>query len=187
MALATIAAIGLPGQAQAQEASSPPERIDLLIPQEDFDAPLEDCSDEQEAASISGAIIVCRRRRDGREFGFDAERAQQRYAEETMNKGDPRAPDFAESCKKNPEKGVCIGFGKVPPPAYLVDFTALPDTPPGSDADRVGRGLAPLGRPETAPPPRSDSELGLPPPPGADDPAGVSPSGSASPAAEPSG
>ena len=86
-----MAAAGLPLPGSAQDAAAPPERIDILVPQQDYDAPLEDCSDEQEAASISGDIIVCRTRRDQREFGYDEERALQRYAAETMNRGDPRA------------------------------------------------------------------------------------------------
>lgn len=178
-----IAAACLPSPVLAQQDSEPPERIDILVPQEDYDAPLEDCSAEQEAASISGEIVVCRRRRSGHEFGYDEDRAEQRYAAETMNKGDPRAPDFGESCKKNPEKGMCIGFGKVPPPAYLVDFDAIPEAPPGSDADRVGRGLAPRGTENPVPFPQpTQYELGLPPV-----PADITPSESASPAAEPSG
>ncbi|GAB5348879.1 hypothetical protein [Alteriqipengyuania sp. 357] len=36
-------------------------------------------------------------------------------------------------------------FGAPPPPAYLIDFSELPDAPPGSDADRISRGLAPRG------------------------------------------
>ena len=186
-ACAAMTVAGVPFPIWAQDADGPPEQIDILIPQEDYDRPLEDCSDEQEAALISGEIIVCRRRRDQREFGYDTERAQQRYAAETMDKGDPRAPDFGESCKKNPEKGPCIGFGSVPPPAYIVDFTTLPETPPGSDADRIGRGLAPLGNTSATSPPPSKAELGLPPAPAEEDGEALSPSESASPTAEPSG
>ena len=190
-ALALIAVAAASPAAQAQDNSGPPQTIDLLVPQNTGDDDFEDCSAEQEAASISGEIVVCRRRRDQSEFGYDAERAQQRYATETMNKGDPRAPDFAESCAKNPEKGACISFGKVPPPAYMVDFDALPDTPPGSDADRVGRGLAPQGRegPQQSASAVRQSELGLPPVPAVEKgaAAAVTPGGSASPEAEPSG
>ena len=183
-----MAAAGLPLPGSAQDAAAPPERIDILIPQQDYDAPLEDCSDEQEAASISGDIIVCRTRRDQREFGYDEERALQRYAAETMNRGDPRAPDFGESCKKNPEKGACIGFGQPPPPALIIDIEALPEAPAGSDADRVSRGLAPRGEnaaPEVSP---READLGLPPPPDrASEEDEISRPGSASPAAQPSG
>lgn len=172
----------------AQDVAPAPEAIDILITQDFGEEEYEDCSAEQEAAIISGEIIVCRRRRDNREFGYDGDRALQRYAEETMNEGDPRAPDFGESCKKNPEKGVCIGFGSVPPPAYIVDFSELPDTPPGSDAERVGQGLAPLGDGATASRRIREIDLGLPEMPGlANEEEAVSPSEAASPEAEPSG
>ncbi|QYJ07195.1 hypothetical protein [Qipengyuania flava] len=176
---------GRPAFAQDEEPVTGP--IDILITQDLGEDEYEDCSAEQEAAIISGEIIVCRRRRDNREFGYDEDRALQRYAEETMNRGDPRAPDFAESCKKNPEKGPCIGFGRVPPPAYIVDFSELPDTPPGSDADRIGQGLAPRGNTAEAPVPPRQIELGLPPLPGVEASEEVSPLEEASPEEEPSG
>jgi hypothetical protein len=59
-----------------------------------------------------------------------------------MLKGAPRAPEAFGI----PNHGNPIGFGKAPPPAYIVDFQALPTAPAGSDADRIARGLAPLGK-----------------------------------------
>lgn len=41
--------------------------------------------------------------------------------------------------------GLCIVPPCPPPPVYMIDVTALPEAPPGSDADRIGRGLAPRG------------------------------------------
>ncbi|MEX0342157.1 MAG: hypothetical protein AB3N06_06190 [Erythrobacter sp.] len=179
---ATMAPVPLAAQATGE----PPERIDILVEQDPYEGPLEDCSAEQEAALISGEIIVCRRRRDGREFGYDSESALSRYAEETMDAGDPRAPELAPVYP-----GIVVARGCFippcpPPKAYIIDFGALPDTPPGSDADRIGRGLAPQGRAAPALP--ADQEvLGLPPAPGDGSDDKVSPSGSASPAEEPSG
>ena len=180
-----IAAACLPSPVLAQQDSEPPERIDILVPQEDYDAPLEDCSAEQEAASISGEIVVCRRRRSGHEFGYDEDRAEQRYAAETMNKGDPRAPDFTPVYP-----GIVVARGCFippcpPPKALMIDIAALPEAPAGSDADRIARGLAPNGEGEGPSPLASttrEEELGLPPA-----PADITPSESASPAAEPSG
>lgn len=187
VAIATIGASLVPAPSMAQSAEDPPERIDILIPQEDYEEPLEDCSAEQEAASISGEIIVCRRRRDGSEFGYDAERAQQRYAEQTMNRGDPRAPDLAPNYP-----GVVVARGCFippcpPPAAIMIDIEALPEAPPGSDADRAARGLAPSGGPPPSGTASRQEELGLPPPPESEGDASVSPSGSASPAETPSG
>ena len=192
VAITTIGAIALPGAGAAQQGPEPPERIDILIPQGDFEGPLEDCSAEQEAATISGEIIVCRKRRDNAEYGFDAERARQRFAEETMNKGDIRAPDVAGAgIFRGPATvgGVCgIGLNPCPPPpAYIVDFSALPEAPPGSDADRMARGLAPLGNAAPAQQQRKEVDLGLPPVPTTDRGSDISPSESASPEVEPSG
>ncbi|WP_306087874.1 hypothetical protein [Qipengyuania flava] len=143
---AAIGVIAISPPLSAQDAQSPPEQIDILAPQEDYLGPLEDCSAEQEAASISGEIVVCRRRRDNGEFAVDENGSQRRYAEETMNKGDPRTPDLFGI----PDHGVVVArgcfIGPCPPPkALIIDIEALPEAPPGSDADRIARGLAPSG------------------------------------------
>ena len=41
--------------------------------------------------------------------------------------------------------GLCVVPPCPPPPVYMIDVTALPEAPPGSDADRIARGLAPRG------------------------------------------
>jgi len=198
--IAPWVALAICGPLAAQAAletqrATPPERIDLLLSPEDADAPLEDCSDEQEAAAISGEIVVCRRRGDNSRYGYDGERAIDRYARETQNKGDLRTPNVdGPGIFTGPAtvSGLCgIGLNPCPPPpAYFIDFSSLPETPPGSDADRIARGLPPLGQEGAL----SDSaqaarakQLGLPPVTkdvgaNAED---VSPEGSASPEAEP--
>lgn len=129
-------------------------------------------------------IVVCAEEQEQSQFRIrsDAD-AENDYARETMDKDAPRAPDVAGP-------GIFKGkatasFGNVPPPAYMIDFAALPDTPPGSDADRVGQGLAPAG-----------GEAGIAGQTGAPFPGAivttvarepVSPRGSASPAEAPSG
>lgn len=176
--------------ALAPQTGQPPERIDLTTPPAD-EAELEDCSAEQEAAAISGEIVVCRRRADKSAYGYERERGQRRYARETMNKGSPQAPDVFGI----QHQGVTVATGCFippcpPPPAYYIDFSTLPDAPPGSDADRISRGLPPLGRDAATPQAESAAraeQLGLPEADAAGDEQPVSPSGSASPAAEPSG
>ena len=194
LAMVLLAATAAPAAAQdalQPQTGQPPQRIDLLAPVEGDDAELEDCSAEQEAASISGEIVVCRRRSDKSAFGYDAERGQRRYARETMNKGNPQAPDVFGI----QHQGVTVATGCFippcpPPPAYYIDFSTLPDAPPGSDADRISRGLPPLGRDAATPQAESAARaerLGLPEAQAAGEEPEVSPSGSASPAAEPSG
>lgn len=56
-------------------------------------------------------------------------------ARHALDDGIPRAPQF--------DRGYCAEcphFGSVPPPVYYIDVTALPEAPPGSDADKIAKG-----------------------------------------------
>lgn len=125
--------------------------------------PVEDCTEEQEAAIISGEILVCRRIVDRSQYRYSSDDdAESRYARETMDKGDLRPPDVAGAgIFKGPAtmSGLCFVPPCPKPPAYIIDFAALPETPPGSDADRVGRGLAPLGDGQEQPSQQDDPEV----------------------------
>ena len=147
--------------------------IDVLASIDDLygpEPPMEDCSSELEAAILSGEIVVCRRKQDQRQYRtVPREAAQRRYAEETAFKNDPKTPDFILDCQDQGWPVGCVRFGGVPPKALIIDVTALPEAPPGSDADRISRGLPPLGdsNPAQTTPARPDeaideSELGLP-------------------------
>lgn len=193
-----------PWPAMAQNAE-PPERIDLTITQPSPRAEelQRQCEEKQQAASITGEIVVCARtgEDDAESAGWDKEEWENRYAAET------RGRDPVDACGPNcgifkgaPTVGsLCIpGLQKCPPPpALIIDVSALPQAPPGSDADRIARGLPPLGNDRAAPRPapaqvrhqvQEDNALGLPPPPDFSDAdaAGerpVSPAGSEAPAA----
>ena len=179
------------------QTGEPPETIDLTIRSEDLEVTYEDCTEDQEAAIISGEIIVCRRKSEQEDRLYSNEEAQDRHAQRTMHQGDPQAPDMFGI----PNHGVVVARGCfIPPcpkpPVHMIDFDELPETPKGSDAERVGMGLAPRGPRRTedgamliAGEPglqANADELGLPPPLAGEE-SGVSPSGSASPEAEPSG
>jgi hypothetical protein len=109
-------------------------------------APEPECKDGQE-----GEIVVCAKEQEQSQFRMRSdEQAKNDYARETMFAGDPQAPDVAGPGIFRGEPtigGMCIpGLQKCPPPpAITVDFAALPAAPPGSDADRIARGLPPLG------------------------------------------
>lgn len=106
-------------------------------------------------------IVVCAQGPDDPEQHRlrSREEAQDDYAARTMNRGNPQTPDpCGPNCGifSGPATvgGLCgIGLNPCPPPpAYFIDFSTLPEAPPGSDADRIARGLPPLGRdvtPET--------------------------------------
>lgn len=149
LAAALLAAIPAPAQAQSVSAES---AVDAARAAYGPPAARPRCPTVQGGDEI----VVCAEEQEQSQFRIrpDAE-AENDYARETMDKGAPRAPDVAGP-------GIFKGkatasFGNVPPPAYMIDFAALPDTPPGSDADRVGRGLAPTG--DEA---RSAGQAGLP-------------------------
>ena len=173
------------------QTGEPPLTIDILAAREEAEDEIyEDCEEDQDAAILTGEIVVCRKRSGDENRLYDKEAAERRHAERTMNHNDPQAPDVFGI----PNHGTVVARGCFippcpPPPAYMIDFDELPDTPKGSDADRIARGLAPRGL--SANPDGSVTvaaepglqgnaeELGLPEP--------LNPSGSASPAEEPSG
>ncbi|RXZ64847.1 hypothetical protein [Pelagerythrobacter rhizovicinus] len=94
-------------------------------------------------------IVVCARLEEQSQFRIRSdEDAENEYAAATMNKGDPKAPDVSgPGIFKGPAtvSGLCVIPPCPEPPAYMIDFDELPEAPPGSDAERVGRGLAPRG------------------------------------------
>jgi hypothetical protein len=78
-------------------------------------------------------IVVCREWESGEAYTFDA---PTRADTEVTGSGVPRAPDVfgLPPCSSYT---VCQRFGSVPPPAIMVDFASLPETPPDSDAARL--------------------------------------------------
>ncbi len=136
-----------PPPAPTPLAPPPRPRINVLVtvPRGEVNqAQVLECEDRADAGTISGEIVVCRQIGDDGSNSLSGSRtaAQKRYAEETAFKDIPRAPEAFGI----PNHGNSIGFGSVPPPALLIDVTALPKAPPGSDADRIARGLPPLGQ-----------------------------------------
>lgn len=102
-------------------------------------------------------IVVCAKEQEQSQFRIRTdEQAEDDYAARTMNAGDPRPPDVSgPGIFRGPPTigGLCIpGLQKCPPPpAIEVDFSLLPEAPAGSDADRIARGLPPLGEDGAAP------------------------------------
>lgn len=136
-------------EAAQKSADNAPDPINILVtvPRGDVNqAQVQECEDSADAATISGDIIVCRQLGESGDNYFSGSRAnaQRRYAEETAFRNAPRAPEAFGI----PNHGSSIGFGSVPPPALIIDVEALPEAPEGSDADRIARGLPPLGQEE---------------------------------------
>ncbi|MEP2735068.1 MAG: hypothetical protein ABJP34_02125 [Erythrobacter sp.] len=141
-----------------KEQPANPDVIDILVrPETGRVDPLaeERCRRDQEAASISGEIVVCGRSVDNSKYRTTSD-SQKRYAEETAFINDPQAPDVAGAgIFRGPATvgGMCFIPPCPPPKALIIDVEALPEAPPGSDADRIGRGLPPVGQDEAAIPP----------------------------------
>lgn len=135
--------------APAQDAAAPPPPpaprrtildLSVTVPRDESDRLIEkDCEDANEAGRVANEIVVCRELGEASDGSWNKEDFEKRYAEKTKGGSTPNLFGI-------PDHGNPIGFGSVPPPAYIVDFDALPDTPEGSDADRIARGLPPLGR-----------------------------------------
>lgn len=84
----------------------------------------------------SDEIVVCVDRGEDQRTGsggnYDPNTLEGRRA---LNGGVPRAPQF--------DRGYCAEcphFGSVPPPPYYIDMKAIPEPPPGSDADKIAKG-----------------------------------------------
>ena len=153
---------------EVEEEEEEPVRINLsvTVPRGDINvAEAQQCEDEADAGEISGEIVVCRRLGESGEnyYSGSADEARKRYARETAFRGSPATPNVSGLS----DNGKGISIGGVPPPALIIDVGALPPPPPGSDADRIARGLPPLGQDEnlTEEEIRKRREaLGLPPP-----------------------
>jgi hypothetical protein len=127
-------------------AAPPPGRINIMVtrPRGDINqAQAQECVDRADAGQISGEIVVCRQTGEDPANTFSSpEEARKRYAEATANKNAPPPPNVFGIADGNFK----IGIGGVPPPALMIDVAALPQAPAGSDADRIARGLPPLGQ-----------------------------------------
>lgn len=87
-----------------------------------------DCRRKQDAAIISGEIVVCGRNSDNSVYRIaTAKEAERRYAEETQTEGLILAPDFAPPpCEPNLLTW-CPEFGAAPEKIEPVDVEALPE------------------------------------------------------------
>ncbi|TRD11481.1 hypothetical protein FGU71_06170 [Erythrobacter insulae] len=149
--LAVLAGFTMPVAAQSESASqerddapesAPPFTIDLsvTVPRSESDRLLEeDCKEEADAARIVNEIIVCRQLGQASDGSWNKEEWQKGYAQRTKGGGTPDTFGI-------PNHGNPISIGSVPPPAIFIDVEALPQAPEGSDADRIARGLPPLGK-----------------------------------------
>jgi hypothetical protein len=129
----------------------PRERIDLTItvPQADSDAVIDEiCNEEADAGILTNEIIVCRRLGQASDGYWNKGEWEARYAAETQGGSTPNVAGDGIFSGPATISGQCF----LPPcpgdPALMIDIEALPTAPEGSDADRIARGLPPLGEQE---------------------------------------
>jgi hypothetical protein len=102
------------------------------------------CQRKQEAALISGEIVVCGERTDSDRFRLSPPGgAQRRYTEETMDRGLGLAPDFKPPPCRPSLLILCPALDSAGERRVIVDFDALPDAPEGSDVERIAKSEAP--------------------------------------------
>lgn len=117
--------------AQAEEAYGPP-------------APEKECAPQK-----GDEIVVCaEEEQDQSQFRVKSSSELEPESQEALDDGTPRAPDVAgPGIFTGPATvgGLCIpGLQKCPPPpALIIDVTALPQAPEGSDADKIAKGEMP--------------------------------------------
>lgn len=102
-----------------------------------------DCRYRQEAALISGEIVVCGDRSDNARHRLQPEGTMDDYAEKTMDKDLGLPPDFRPPPCVSSWLTWCPKFGPPPPPAVMIDVQSLPEAPPGSDAALIAEGAEP--------------------------------------------
>lgn len=124
--------------------------IDLLAdrPEPELDEFAEQqCARDADAGKIAGEIVVCRERTEPSDGYWSKDDFERRYAEVTQ--GDKPADVDGTGLPDGMVPLVTIKGCFIGPcpgePAILIDFDTLPDAPRGSDADRISKGLPPLG------------------------------------------
>lgn len=132
--------------AGAQEVSSPATAEQALAAAQEVYGPPDtrrktECPPQQPG----GEIVVCGQAEDQTQFRVESSGDLDPTGAGARG-GGPRAPDL-----ETRYPGVVVARGcfipPCPPPMPpIIDLKAIPEAPPGSDADRVARGLAPRGR-----------------------------------------
>lgn len=124
--------------------------LDLTLPDRSDTATVDpQCQAQMDSARITGEIIVCRTLGDLTDGAWNQRAWERDYAERTQG---PKNPNVDRSGLILPTEGSIFmvtftaKFGQVSERPVIVDFEALPKAPSGSDADRIARGLPPLGK-----------------------------------------
>lgn len=159
----------------APGSALPSGPIDILVPPPATEAAnaavVKECENQREAGIVGGEIVVCRALEVDTTHLYSGSREDwlKNYAGRTQGAGTIAPPDVDRTGLVAPMVTI-TGFCFIPPcpkdPALIVDVEAIETPPPGSDAERVAQGLAPLEA-DDAPLSaeerrRKEADLGLP-------------------------
>jgi hypothetical protein len=87
----------------------------------------------------SGEIVVCAPE-DGKQWRVPSTSESDPASRQATRTGMPRAPQLDRgSCKGKGQLG-CIGVGGRAREIYMIDLKSIPETPKGSDAEKVANG-----------------------------------------------
>jgi hypothetical protein len=87
----------------------------------------------------NGEIVVCAPD-DGKQWRIPSTSDSDPTSRQATRTGVPRAPQLDRgSCKGKGQLG-CIGIGRAAVPMYMIDLSAIPQTPKDSDAEKVAKG-----------------------------------------------
>ncbi|MEO5587396.1 MAG: hypothetical protein ABIQ81_06860 [Novosphingobium sp.] len=87
----------------------------------------------------SGDIVVCAPD-DGKQWRVPSSAQSDPTSRQATRTGMPRAPQLDRgSCKGTGHVG-CIGIGGKAREIYMIDLSSIPETPKGSDAEKVAKG-----------------------------------------------
>ena len=100
-------------------------------------SPDDDCQRRQEAAKISGEIVVCANRERNDAYRLRDPKSANAYADATRDKGAARAPDMNGPPCVPSLLTACVKSNRTYEGAREIDLSALPVAPPGSDATKV--------------------------------------------------
>jgi hypothetical protein len=87
----------------------------------------------------NGEIVVCAPD-SGKQWRVPSTTDSDPTSRQATRTGIPRAPQLDRgSCKGKGQVG-CIGIGRAAAPMYMIDLSTIPETPKGSDAEKVAKG-----------------------------------------------
>ena len=132
-----IAALPLTSLAAQQNGVSAGEAIDNAKQMYGPPPPSTNCSKARDELNSDEIVVCAKNKEDDAQFRVKGSNELDPNSKDALNDGVPRAPDVAGD---GIFKGKGISLGGTPDPAYIIDFKLLPDTPDGSDADKIAKG-----------------------------------------------